>query len=1595
MILDGPTDSSSTIPLHLALKLGASVEILNALISMNPSSLLKRNEEGCTPLHYVFLVSDEITPSLGVVKSLLTTPGENATRLKDSADRLPLHIAAERGANAVLLELLIEANTDGCYRKNRDGDLPIHLLIRSGKATHVTVEMLLTPIVDSQTICGVPGSQGLELPLHIAAEYNCSYKIMESLLLSNVGAASIPRRRSDTNGHPSPPMYALDIFEANRKKDSIHNHIQKVGNSRSVALYRSYSGLTQNSDVTEEVVKVEMERADFDLRSDLIFVFFPFIPTMGGSGDAYRKDINRIKRLQNLIRTEARNCGDYPTPNNEAHISEMAQFAWSFFCTFEDPSDPNDEYSGVIGQILKGLSKPIVQILSAVRNPFSSPVPNMPIIDCATAKCKRLISSRLLFVGRFTLDPSNMILHKSEDSLILAAIDHGMEEAFKRFVATFKKEEEIKDIDDIASYNSGNISHMLSFGDDAQSLFVDFAVKLGFDEDAANNEYERLVSGTQGEQASITAEFQTKNERKEMTLEVFRQFCDSHRVDNSGLRGVIIKFMKNRTQFLREKVARARLNTSETDWCIFPIIEDYDVDRAEGVTQTLDTSTDSYDDQEWIMNFGRTNWTCCDSKDSIYAMDVIENNVSGHDFSSFKYALVLPCGDKNLSDVLLHEDLDGVRIRDLLQKVGAAVSELHDGREFKISFQHYAPCINIYSHCSFSFEGVVHGSLMASNIMRIDSHIGLIDFDSATLFESKVDFSILSDKVLGVSQKITSGVLPPELIARIDLSRNGEQLHRYEQYWMQVSSDALDFSLLNQDDVHTISSVLKSFQDMDKALNMTQGALGALLANTIHDSKDETSEISWREKLSEALQDISVVDLPDTLANCEAIEEFRNVWNRIKSNARLWERIRPRISNDGRYAYFVKYHDDTSNTTNHDDLPYDLVTTSCKIDIWAFGVLLFGVCSRSSLFHVTFDGQLHNNEAYEELFLWNQETAKRRISSSIKDPLAQDLLLKLLASEDERISSMENVLQHPFFGHSSSIEAQNILEEYEERQLKNIETHRMQEIYNKSRNKKQLLSMEKHCKVVFDRLEDIEFPTSLIVLPYKLGVNAQFKEFKISKDQQILSLGEKVGDQLIRLHTVLAKLSFWLQVKENLSQKDGAEFKRKIMSWIQRARSEGSHSIAKEIVTAVGCDERYEGICIEMLDEEMNVSNARAFIRDPMKAAAMLMEGIIDSLLGYYSVHFLYLIDESHGIPSTCQDANRTGDNTYPLRIEPGREEFKETLLPFMIMTMMIATSVDGLEGLGQLVGFPALHAIPKTWIDSNVGFLPLRNCNTSLQPMIVQFSTLYSILRKQLKEIELPKTRQHSIKSSESADDNELGHLKDFFTANDPHKSFAGLSRTSELNDTSLTFWTSKTASDHQQPYQNEEFRQALNRVEKLQKEIEGKKKLEEEVIILNKRITELKKETEARVLRRNQKAASKKTQKLSKTGGGTSVSRRNSNSSSSNNNISKPIDKKIGHQGHLPVKPLSPSQQEGLPIQPSLLTPKISTLYNNPNELASRWSTSTEQTQTRAPQSIRENQEETAQKTSENPVSLNTPNDASKANDQSQRSKKSVFFI
>ena len=684
----GSGDAVGDVPLHYALKCGVSEDVLQAIISACPAALVETDKEGRTPMHAALLLCKDEPPSLGVTRALLSPPGENAIKLKDSSGRLPLHIAAERGAGEGILRLLVDAYIDGCYRTNKDGDLPLQLLVRSGAATTESVEILLRPIMQNQSICRIGGSHGPNLPLHIATEYQCSYKVLEKLLLTYGEAATVPRLASvGDNDHSSakPKVFALDILEAGKSAflagandDDDHD-----------------GSFPETSDHSGQIrPQVEVRQADFFVRSDLVFVYNPLL-TSPVTGKSYRSDRERIRRLENLIRREAVQCGEDRKINRRAKLTEMAKHAWIFLCTYHNPDLPSDNFAGTVRRILRGLSSNAVDVLAHVQNPKSLPVPNLTAKECATPVCQLLIMSRLRFVGRYVLYDEVHPVHKSESCLVMRAKDHGIEDEYQTIMGIYEaKDQEVED--DISDAGSEpQPQRNLPPNEVTVGMVIKFAAKLGVDAHSARKEVFRLGnldntrrgapgSGRDGKRGPKPPDAKPNGNRGQNTIdgddedaievgkEAFLAFCRSHRLNDKGIRSVVIKFMRSASQFRKEHEVRSALDVSATSWPVVPILDDYNVDRIEE-SRRID-----------IDNFSHTDKMAEDAisgapgnKDELYALDIQEKNTTVHNFAHYKYAVVMPAGDRDLGEISQHEELGILQIREYMLQVGTALQHLH------------------------------------------------------------------------------------------------------------------------------------------------------------------------------------------------------------------------------------------------------------------------------------------------------------------------------------------------------------------------------------------------------------------------------------------------------------------------------------------------------------------------------------------------------------------------------------------------------------------------------------------------------------------------------------------------------------------------------------------------------------------------------------------------------------------------------------------------------------------------------------------------------------------------------------------------------
>lgn len=897
--------ASGNSPIFYALKVGAPQRTLELLIDAQPAALLDTNNDKMTPLHAAFNRSR--VPSFGLVKALLAHSGVNACHLKDSSGRLPLHMAAEMGASESLLRLLVDAYPDSCYRRTDEGDLPVHLLVRSGGATQVSIELLLRPIMESHSVCTYGGSRefGLNLPLHIAAAYNCSFDILQHLLSSYGDAASIRRQlpkartKNDEKQHTSTPEFALAILEEARGKSKTTGPIAK-----------------------DKAIKEE----DFNRRSDLIFTYYPDAPKteLPYLPSFYRDEKDRIERLKNMIRKEAVNCTISGIEDHTASVTEMTRLAWCWMCT-------GDDYAGLVSGVLKGLPVDVVHFLMSIENPNSEPTANIPIKECSAPLSKVVMQSRVSFLGRYIFDPMDPPLHKTETSIVMKAKDIGAMEKYLHIQNILSDSD--PDIDDY-SHSCGSVYGIKRNAIELHT-FTRFCEKLGLDKSRSAEEAERILLDLY-EKDDISV--MSQDAESEVTLKrigvkkvVFDAFCKLHGVDNNGCRVVAVKVMKSRRAYELELQCREILRGNDN---IVPLFHEFSLES-----------------------------------------DNEENSPSI--ICGYRHGIVMPCADRDLGDILYREGMNSANLRENARRIGETIQSLHE-------------------------EGISYLDLQLRNVLRFGDHMKLTDFGSTHFFKSILDVNAIG----GSSTALCPSILPPELVASINLKSEGYKLDQVRDYWRHVSDDAEGIRLLTPHERQLISDIIVSYR---------RGG--------------NSNVISWKDEISSSLETIDFRDLPRVLSSCDSVHRFSTIWERMCANHRLWEIVRPRVDLTNKRAYVLKTFEDRYDNPMHDvsKLPYSLIHPSEKVDVWVFGVFLYQLCSGGNPFHTGYQGDLRGVEAYSQLHNWSKVEANRNIREHIQDPLAQDLLRQILLPVNDRLQNMTTVLRHPFFSPTST-EAQRYLE---------------------------------------------------------------------------------------------------------------------------------------------------------------------------------------------------------------------------------------------------------------------------------------------------------------------------------------------------------------------------------------------------------------------------------------------------------------------------------------------------------------------------------------------------------------------------------------
>ena len=257
-----------------------------------------------------------------------------------------------------------------------------------------------------------------------------------------------------------------------------------------------------------------------------------------------------------------------------------------------------------------------------------------------------------------------------------------------------------------------------------------------------------------------------------------------------------------------------------------------------------------------------------------------------------------------------------------------------------------------------------------------------------------------------------------------------------------------------------------------------------------------------------------------------------------------------------------------------------------------------------------------------------------------------------------------------------------------------------------------------------------------------------------------------------------------------------------------------------------------------------------------MGHARILINKSIESLVKCYASHqqYLYLVDEFYGVPAAPDDISRTnyylqeGDEegpVYPINVDPNTRHFQNLFVPFLNITVMNVTAIDGFSSLARLLGLSPSRGIPDSWIDTVEGLIH----KDSNPATVAEFAVLQDLIRKE--SFHSPSTLS-SFRSMESTQTglsewdetlievgSEMLQLEIFFREYDPLRIFSALRRIAGPQKNDLAIWTTEDVVRKIL----EEIEQAKleMKLTKLKKDYYQSHGYMDEIIVLNKQLQKL----------------------------------------------------------------------------------------------------------------------------------------------------------
>jgi hypothetical protein len=179
------------LPLHLALKAGAPLEVLQLFLAACPEAVKEKDGQSLLPLHWA--VQNQAT--MDIVHVLLAAYPD-AAKETDKNQTLPLHFAAQKGASLEVVEALLAAYPEAAKENDKDSKLPLQYALGNA-ATLEVVEALLAAYPEAMK--EKDGSS--KLPLHYAVVKGAALEVVQLLL------AAYPEAAKEKDLNSTLPLY--------------------------------------------------------------------------------------------------------------------------------------------------------------------------------------------------------------------------------------------------------------------------------------------------------------------------------------------------------------------------------------------------------------------------------------------------------------------------------------------------------------------------------------------------------------------------------------------------------------------------------------------------------------------------------------------------------------------------------------------------------------------------------------------------------------------------------------------------------------------------------------------------------------------------------------------------------------------------------------------------------------------------------------------------------------------------------------------------------------------------------------------------------------------------------------------------------------------------------------------------------------------------------------------------------------------------------------------------------------------------------------------------------------------------------------------